>query len=338
MSLYVNIKKRYGDFMLESEFEAKDEVIALLGASGSGKSLTLKCIAGIEKPDEGVIVANGKILYDSKRKINLSPQKRNIGLLFQGYGLFPNMTAKKNIFFAAKDKEYAQELIKRFHVGDFCDKYPNELSGGQQQRVALARMLVTRPEIVMLDEPFSALDSYLRWQLEQEVSLMLRDFRKTAVLVSHNRDEVYRICDSIAVINNGRTERIDEKWEVFKNPITKSAAVLTGCKNISHAKKIGDRKIFCTDWGVELTSESQVPDDIVYVGIRAHYIYQTDIPGENTFIYTILEHIENTFSDVYMVGVNKGVLRIEVPKTKCGVNVLDKKYICMPANDILCLK
>ena len=159
MSIYVNIKKSYGNFKLNVEFEADNEILALLGASGCGKSITLKCIAGIEKPDEGQIILDGKTLFDSNKKINLSPQKRNIGLLFQNYALFPNMTVEENIAIVIKKaknikQKIISDLILMFHLEGLEKHFPPQLSGGQQQRVAIARILASEPNILMLDKQF----------------------------------------------------------------------------------------------------------------------------------------------------------------------------------------
>ena len=155
MDLRVSIKKKLRDFTLDVEFSVRDEVFALLGASGCGKSITLKCIAGIETPDEGLIILNGRTLYDSKNKINLPPQVRRAGYLFQNYALFPNMTVAQNITFAATGDKVTKlaQNIKRFHLDGLENAYPNKLSGGQCQRVAFARVLASHAEILLLDEP-----------------------------------------------------------------------------------------------------------------------------------------------------------------------------------------
>ena len=173
MSLLVDIRKDFGAFRLDVSFEVGNETFGLLGASGCGKSLTMRCIAGIETPDEGRIVVNGTTFYDSQARINLTPQQRKTALLFQNYMLFPNLTVEENVAAGigkdvSKDERnriVSQELA-RFDVSNFRNRYPAQLSGGQQQRVALARMLAARPGILMLDEPFSALDSHLKSMLE----------------------------------------------------------------------------------------------------------------------------------------------------------------------------
>ena len=239
MSLKVNIKKRLGNFNLDVAFETERGVFAILGASGCGKSMTLKCIAGIETPDEGRIELNGRILYDSAKKINLTPQKRRVGYMFQDYALFPNMTVEQNIKAGMgkhPEEEKVRSYINRFRLEGLEKHYPAQLSGGQKQRVAMARMIASEPDILLLDEPFSALDSYLKWELEQEMRDMLAEVQKPVLFVSHNRDEVYRLCSVVSCIDHGKMEVIEKTKEFFHNPKTKTAAVLSGCKNISAAE------------------------------------------------------------------------------------------------------
>ncbi|WFA10409.1 ATP-binding cassette domain-containing protein [Tissierella sp. Yu-01] len=290
-------------------------MLALLGASGCGKSMTLKCIAGVETPDEGLIILNERTLFDSNNKINLMPQERKVGLLFQSYALFPNMTLEQNIAIGIpKSKnnkdEIVKEKIKAFSLEGLEDKYPSQLSGGQQQRVALARMLVSEPELILLDEPFSALDTYLRWQMEQELAAILNDYYGTTIYVSHNRDEVYRICDRIAVYNNGKIEVINDKKSLFKKPVTINAAVLTGCKNISRAKKINNHKVFAIDWNMELICSEVVKDDIKYVGVREHHIDFDDeikyIDIVNPFELNIIDFIDDLFNKIAVLSNNNG--------------------------------
>ena len=223
-------------------FSTCNEVFALLGASGCGKSMTLKCIAGIETPDEGKIILNGRTLFDSDKKINLPPQARRVGYLFQNYALFPNMTVAENISFAAVDSraeklQKLKENLLRFELTGLENSYPHELSGGQQQRVAFARILTSHAEILLLDEPFSALDSYLKWRLELQLEEFFKTYGNAAILVSHDRDEVFKLSDKIAVMTQGRISETNTKHQLFKNPQTKAGAILTGYKNISAAKK-----------------------------------------------------------------------------------------------------
>ena len=287
MSLKVNIRKRLGNFNLDVAFETERGVFAILGASGCGKSMTLKCIAGIETPDEGRIELNGRVLYDSAKKINLTPQKRRVGYMFQDYALFPNMTVEQNIKAGMgkhPEEEKVRSYINRFRLEGLEKHYPAQLSGGQKQRVAMVRMIASEPDILLLDEPFSALDSYLKWELEQEMRDMLAEVQKPVLFVSHNRDEVYRLCSMVSCIDHGKMEVIEETKEFFHNPKTKTAAVLSGCKNISAAEIVDNNHIKALGWGITLCV-SEIPEETKAVGIRAHSFYPVNaeqIPGKES--------------------------------------------------------
>ena len=236
MSLEVDIKKDFKAFTLDVSFSAGDETLGFLGASGCGKSLTLRCIAGIETPDEGRIVVNDKVFFDSEQRINLTPQERKTALLFQNYMLFPNLTVAQNVAAgigkevskADRDAIVGREL-KRFGLEGFDKRYPAQLSGGQQQRVALARMLAARPGILMLDEPFSALDAHLKEVLEQNLVSLFDAFGGTVLYVSHDIDEALRFCDRIAVVDAGRIMEIDSGDDLVNNPRSVAALKLSGC-------------------------------------------------------------------------------------------------------------
>lgn len=308
MGLRVDIKKKMGNFLLEVCFEIDCETLAILGASGSGKSMTLKCIAGIETPDEGKIILDNQVLFDSAKKINLPPQERRIGYLFQNYALFPNMTVEENIAVALhiskKEKEeIVKEKIKTFYLEGLEKKKPGQLSGGQQQRVALARMIASNPKMIMLDEPFAALDSHLRWQLEQEMLEIIETYQRPTLFVSHNRDEVYRISDLIGVMNNGKLEKLSEKRELFQCPELLTGAILTGCKNFSRIIKISDYKVNAIDWQVELCTKSIVTEESGYVGIRAHHIQVVKEinADDNILLCRVIKIIDNTFSVIVML-------------------------------------
>ena len=257
MSLSVDIEKKLGAFYLRSQFEAPDETMALLGASGCGKSMTLKCIAGIVTPDRGRIVLGGRVLFDSEKKINLPPQQRRVGYLFQQYALFPNMSVEQNILCGIRSGDKAEkrrvlaEKIRMFRLEGLEKKHPAQLSGGQQQRVALARILCSEPEAILLDEPFSALDSYLKWNLEIELADLLATFNGPILWVSHDRDECYRNCRSVCVMEDGRTGEVTPMDEMIRHPGSVSAARLAGCKNF-FAAEARDGKVYLPEWNVAL--------------------------------------------------------------------------------------
>ena len=236
MALTARIKKRYGDFLLDVAFTAGDgERLALLGASGSGKSVTLKCLAGIHRPDEGRIEVDGRVLFDSASGVDLPPQRRHVGYLFQQYALFPNMTVEQNIAVGVRDRARRREevprLIRLLRLEGQEKKRPGQLSGGQQQRVALGRILASQPDVILLDEPFSALDSHLKWQLELELQDLLAQFPGPVVWVSHDLGEVWRGCPRVCVLDGGRASPVMEMGRLMTDPVTVSAARLSGCRN-----------------------------------------------------------------------------------------------------------
>lgn len=280
MSIDIDISKQLNNYRLSVEIKSSARRIGILGESGAGKSMTLKCIAGIEKPDFGKICADEKVYFDSDSKINTSPQMRCAGYMFQNYALFPTMTVYENVAAGVRKpsakslsrealNKLVTESLKRFHIDDLKDYYPSKLSGGQKQRVALARILIGRPEIIMLDEPFSALDATLRDKMQQELASVLNEYNGTVIMVSHNRDEIYRFCDEIFVINEGKIIESGEKKEIFLNPHKKETARLTGCKNIAELMRIDEQTASVPDWNLTLRTEREIPE-CKYIGYRAH--------------------------------------------------------------------
>ena len=275
MSLIVKIKKQLDSFELSVDMELEDEIVSVIGMSGSGKSMTLKCIAGIETPDSGFISLNGRVLYDSEKRINLHLRKRRVGYLFQDYALFPTMTVMENISIAMRhrDETWIKDQLDRYGLSGMADKYPARLSGGQRQRVAMIRMLAAEPECILLDEPFSALDEHIKRQMETELMEMLDDFHEPIVFVSHNRDEVYRLADRIGSMEQGILSTIREKKDFFRNPMTVEQAQLVGCTNISPAKWLDETHIYAEKWDTtfavnKLSDETTLSREAVgHVGI-----------------------------------------------------------------------
>jgi molybdate transport system ATP-binding protein len=330
VSLRVAIRKRFGrsggtlpegpgrGFVLETEFETGDEpgCLGILGASGSGKSLTLKCIAGIERPDEGRIEVNGRVLFDSAGGINLKPQERRVGYLFQHYALFPRMRVLENITvglpaFRREDRsrtlERAREWIERLGLTELEGRYPAQLSGGQQQRTALARMLIREPELILLDEPFSALDSGLREQMQLHFTKLFHS-RRDIVMVTHSRDEAYKLCHEILVIEGGRVLGKNKTPELFRNPGVVGVARLTGCKNISPIRQSAAREILALDWGLTLRLKEPLPPGISHVGIRAHDFSPVPPGGGpvNEVPIEVLRRLEEPFEEVVIFRLAGG--------------------------------
>ena len=304
MALLVDIEKKTGDFKLSVKFEIEKEVMGLLGASGCGKSMTLKCIAGIEKPDKGRIVLDDKVLFDSDKKINVPTRKRKIGYLFQDYALFPNMTVKGNIMCAMSEKNMAEyeEIITRFYIKELQNLYPYQLSGGQKQRVAMARLLAAKPDVVLLDEPFSALDSFLKWQIEKELLKVFESYDKTFIYVSHDRNEIYRMTDKMAVMENGSIVEQGYKKELFSHPKTLATTLLTGCKNFTDLEKIDDLTYRAVQWGTILKIPYKSEEKFKFAGYRAHFFTPVPCMEEANVIECSVENvIEDTFSVILVL-------------------------------------
>ena len=299
--LSIDIRKKLGVFRLNVAFDAPREgVTGILGASGSGKSMTLRCIAGIDKPDQGRIVLDGVTLFDSRKGIDLPPQKRKIGYLFQNYALFPNMTVEQNIICGlyheedrVKRRRSLNDTLRLFRLEGLEKHRPSQLSGGQQQRVALARILVNKPRLLMLDEPFSALDSHLRSQLRTQMKQLLEQYNGAALMVTHNQSEAYGLCARIALMDAGAILTLKPPRELFTDPLSVAGAEITGCRNISAAKKTGEYEIEGVAWGVRLTASQPVRDGVRAVGIRDN-CFSPEI-RENRFTVRFTDETEEPF-------------------------------------------
>ncbi|OYQ65166.1 molybdenum ABC transporter permease subunit [Pseudanabaena sp. SR411] len=277
--LLIDIEKQLPEFDLQIALHCVDRAIGILGASGTGKSMLLKCIAGMETPSSGQIVINGKVLFDSANNINLPSCDRHIGFLFQNYALFPHLTVAQNIAFSLTKKysrsqvrEKVAEQLQSIELQGFGDRYPHQLSGGQQQRVALARALVSQPDILLLDEPFSALDTHLRSQMERELISVLSTYKGITLFVTHNIDEAYRICQNLLILDRGQVMSYGEKSAVFDHPANVETARLTGCKNFSRIEAIAPDLIEAITWKCKLQVNSAKSNLPTHLGIRAHHI------------------------------------------------------------------
>ena len=220
-ALSVNIRKKLDKFSLDVSWEMGHQLLVLFGPSGSGKTITLQMIAGLMTPDEGMISSGEKTFFDSGSRVHLSPQKRSLGYVFQDRALFPHMTVRQNIGYGVvgingtRQQEMVASMIRTFHLEDVEHKYPSEISGGQKQRVTLARALIGRPQVLLLDEPFSALDNNLRIEMRQLLKGIRRDFDVPIVLVTHDLLEAYTIADKVILYSAGRVVQTGSPQELF---------------------------------------------------------------------------------------------------------------------------
>lgn len=308
MGISMNIQKKLGEFELSIQLQSESSRIGILGASGCGKSLTLKSIAGIETPDQGEILVNGVELFQSEKKINVKPQKRNIGYLFQNYALFPHMTVEQNIAIGLRgtkeeQKKRVQEMIQKFRLTGLEKHLPGQLSGGQQQRTALARIMAYEPDMILLDEPFSALDGFLKDRLQVELEEMLEDYKGTVIMVSHSRDEVYRFCEELVILDQGSVVVSGKTKALFSDPQYMQAAKLTGCKNFLEIQRMDSHRAVVKDWNFTLQTKKEIPEDCTYIGYRAHDL----IPiwgekSENCFAYKVRNLAELPFERQYYIS------------------------------------
>ncbi len=232
MGLDVRIRKELKGFSLDVEWEIGDELAVLFGYSGAGKSMTLQSLAGIVTPDEGCIALDGKVYLDSIAGINEPPQKRPFGYVFQDLALFPHMTLKENITYGGKGinsgerDERANEIIRLFRLKGLERKLPCEISGGQKQRVALARALIRRPDLLLLDEPFSALDNPVRVEMRKILRDIRREFTIPIILVTHDMFEAYTMADRMIIYAGGRIVQTGSPEEIIHSPMSHEVEAL----------------------------------------------------------------------------------------------------------------
>jgi molybdate transport system permease protein len=289
-NLTVHIQTQLPNFQLRVNFQAGSTPLGLLGASGSGKSLTLRSIAGLETPSQGRIVLNGRVLFDAAAGVNLPSRDRKVGLVFQNYALFPHLTVAQNIAFgmaAVPPSQRAAQVVDYLDQMDLSglgDRYPAQLSGGQQQRVALARALASQPDILLMDEPLSALDTYLRSHIEKRLVEVLARYQGVTLFITHKLEEAYRLCPNLLVLSEGRILAHDTREAIFARPPSYAVARVTECKNFSRARPVGDGSVEALDWGCQLQVSEPIPPDLMHLGIRAHHLqFAQTLESPNTF-------------------------------------------------------
>jgi molybdate transport system ATP-binding protein len=358
--LTVKIKKNFSEFNIDLEFIVDDEILVILGSSGSGKTMTLRCIAGLICPDEGYIELNGKTLFDSKKNINLSPQKRKMGFLFQNYALFPHMTVNENVALGIQQKTRLEAdkkvawLLEKMNIPGLGHRYPSQLSSGQQQRVALARALSNEPDVLLFDEPFSALDTPRKEKLELEL-LSLRNFYRGDILfVTHDLAQGYKLGSRIAIFESGRIIQCDNKYKVIESPVNYTSAKLTGVKNLMkgqiESKSDGKIKVKINDLGSEFIvlvkkNINYYTNQVVTIGIRPEFLQFVDNnKAENTFLCKVIKIIEGVADLSYILepineNVNyKGKFYLEANLSKFSdLNIIEGNsyFINLPPSQLI---
>lgn len=232
----IDIQKKlhaaHGEMILNLNLQIEQgELVAIYGPSGAGKTSTLKILSGLLNPDSGTLSVNNNLWFDNKQKINLKPQQRKVGYLFQDYALFPNMTVLQNLAFALsknQDRSILNELIEMVELGELQHRKPNTLSGGQKQRVALARALVQRPQILLLDEPLSALDRKIRSKLQNYILSIHRKYNLTTILISHDIGEIHKLADKVILLEDGKISKQGTPTEIFINQKVSGKFKFTG--------------------------------------------------------------------------------------------------------------
>lgn len=267
----INIRCQRKDFQSEINGEIPAQgITVMLGPTGSGKTSLLRCLAGLDRPQQGRITHGGETWFDSEQGTCIVPQQRDVGIVFQDYALFPHMTVLENITYGFPRKglprkglagkagqQYIREWVERLHLERFTQRYPHQLSGGQRQRVAMARALVRKPKLLLLDEPFSALDQHCREYLRKELRKVIDEVQCPVLMVTHNIDDARHLADYIAIQNAGKLLDISPRSEAFQKPKTVAAAQILGWKNFLVIEQITDNTVF-GPWGqIQLNEDQQ---------------------------------------------------------------------------------
>ncbi len=354
--LEVRVKRKLPGFTLDVAFSVNQEILAILGPSGSGKTMTLQCISGLVHPDEGYVNLNGKVLLDTSKKINMPARLRKVGFVFQNYALFPHLTVSQNIAYgirrlAPKEiNDRVSELLEKMNIPKLGDRLPRQLSAGQQQRVAVARALAPEPEVLLLDEPFSALDSLVKERLQLELQALHNFYKGIILFVTHDLTEGYKFSSKIAVFESGRIVQHDNKERVITCPSNHTVARLVGFKNLMEGSVIKIKGTTATIEVPELGGliKAIVPDTTrltanqrVTVGIRPEYVQLKEEPGENTLHCTVDRIAEgvsatNCYFHVNTVGVGRHYLMVILSRPDSGgIKEGQKSHLYLPPEHVV---
>jgi molybdate transport system ATP-binding protein len=357
--LEVKFKRKLSGFNLDVAFSVNQEILAILGPSGSGKTMTLQCIAGLIRPDEGYVKLNNKVLFDSGCGTCLPTQMRKVGLVFQNYALFPHMTVDQNIGYGIRDlpvkevKNRVAELLDKMNIPKLGDRYPRQLSAGQQQRVAVARALAPEPEVLLLDEPFSALDSLVKERLQFELQTLQRFYKGNMLFVTHDLAEGYKLSSRIAVFESGRIVQHDVKEKVIAFPANHTVARLVGFKNLVEGfireVSAAGVTVQVPELGGLLKAQNQGMVDLradqhVTVGIRPEYIQLRDTEGENSYQCTVDQIVAgvtavNYYFHVNAVGTSRHYLMVILPRPAVdSIRTGQSCYLYLPSEHVVVIK
>ena len=326
------VTKQFGDTVVVDDFNLdieKGEFVSFLGPSGCGKTTTLRMVAGFEIP------TSGKILLDGADITEKAPNQRNVGMIFQSYALFPNMTVAQNIGFGLRVRKETEDVIKQrveemvslINLEKHANKYPYQLSGGQQQRVSLARALAIHPQVLLLDEPLSALDAKIRISLRAEIRAIQKKLGITAIFVTHDQEEALSISDRIVVMNTGVMEQVGTPFEIYNFPKTRFVANFVGSLNTSDAEVVDPAKGVVSMDGVHFEAaegtESRKKGDKVKIAIRPERLsFASEQKKANV--------VDATIENITFLG---SVVRIQVKigSTKFNMDTFNNPFLELPA-------
>lgn len=344
-SFTAHLGKDLPGFSLELTLSVGGEPLGLLGASGAGKSISLRMLAGIVRPDFGRIVLNGRTLFSSEQGLHLPACQRRIGVVFQDYALFPHRTVAENVAYAIHHLPRAErtarvaQWLAALQISHLVSRLPAQISGGERQRTAIARCLAMEPEALLLDEPFAALDPHLRRSTEELLRGTLRNFKGPVLFVTHDMEEAFQFCSELAVVDRGRLLASGPRQKLFENPGSVTAARLTGCKNIAvcQADLMPGAKhaIYVPDWQTRLSLPAEVEDEVVShavaLGYRSHHFrFQSETSGANVFPCWLIETSESAHEMTLYLRLHeppgdtppkdhKAQIQADIPKTQWRV-------------------
>ena len=328
-----SVYKQFGDNVVVDNFNLdiqKGEFVSFLGPSGCGKTTTLRMVAGFELP------SSGRVTLDGKDITNVAPNKRNVGMIFQAYALFPNMTVVQNIGFGLRIRKLkpadiqarVDEMLSLVNLEKHANKYPYQLSGGQQQRVSLARALAIRPEVLLLDEPLSALDAKIRVSLRAEIRAIQKRLGITAIFVTHDQEEALSISDRIVVMNVGVMEQIGTPFEIYNFPKTQFVANFVGSLNNADAEVVDPANGILAMDGVHFkTADAEMAKrrtgDKVKISIRPERFSFAAEPMKDNVVDSVIENI------TFLGSVVR--IQIKIGNTKFNMDTFNNPFLELPS-------